>query len=89
MLPPRQPRDRTGPAGSRRPPRPAGVAAPSIRTVVSVDGSRYHRWQAELLAYSHRRVGQPGPLTRLWSAWAPPTAFPGETVWAEPYSPTR
>jgi hypothetical protein len=61
--------------------------ASSIRTVFSVDGSRYQRWQAELLAYSHRRVHQPGPLTRLWSATKHPTPFPGDTFRATPWSP--
>ncbi len=63
------------------------ATVPSIHAVFSTDGSRYQSWQAELLAYSHRRVGQPGPLTRLWSAWAAPTTFLGSTVQTEPYSP--
>jgi hypothetical protein len=58
-----------------------------VRTVFSVDGSRYQHWQAELLAYSHRRVGQPGPLTRLWSATDPPDPFPGKTVRTTPWNP--
>jgi hypothetical protein len=33
-----------------------------ITTVVSADESDYLAWQVALLAYSHRRVGQPGPL---------------------------
>ncbi len=64
-----------------------GATPPSIQTVFSVDGSRSHRWQAELLAHSHRKVRQPGSLTRLWSGPERPTAFAGETFWAEPYAP--
>ncbi|MET0397036.1 MAG: hypothetical protein ABW277_09460 [Longimicrobiaceae bacterium] len=58
-------------------------------TVISVDGSRYLRWQADLLAFSHHRAGQPGPLTRLWSAREPPPAFAGCTFRAEPGSAPR
>lgn len=58
-----------------------------IHTVFSVDGSRYHRWQSELLAHSHHKSGQSGSLTRLWSAWECPTEFHGQTAWAKPYSP--
>jgi hypothetical protein len=36
-----------------------------ITTVVSIDGSDALEWQAELLALSHARVGQPGPLVIL------------------------
>jgi hypothetical protein len=36
-----------------------------ITTVVSTDGSDYLGWQAELLAYSYHRVGQPGRLVVL------------------------
>lgn len=53
----------------------------------SVDGSLYQRWQAELLAYSHRRVGQRGTLTRLWSSDARPSSFSGSTFRAAPWSP--
>jgi hypothetical protein len=59
----------------------------SIHTVFSVDGSLYHRWQADLLAYSHQKAGQSGPLTRLWSAHGRPVPFAGRTLKAEPYSP--
>ena len=48
-----------------------------VHTVFSVDGSLYHRWQADLLAYSHRKARQPGSLTRLWSASERPTPFAG------------
>jgi peptidyl serine alpha-galactosyltransferase len=58
-----------------------------VHTVFSVDGSRYLRWQADLLAYSHRKVGQPGPLTRLLSADGPPTRFAGRTFHTRPFSP--
>jgi hypothetical protein len=36
-----------------------------VTSVVSVDGSAYLTWQAELLRHSHRRVGQPGDLVIL------------------------
>jgi hypothetical protein len=36
-----------------------------ITTVVSADGSDYLAWQVDLLAYSHRRVCQPGVLVVL------------------------
>jgi hypothetical protein len=58
-----------------------------IHTVFSVDGSLYQRWQADLLAYSHEKVGQPGPLTRLLSADGPPTPFAGRTFQTEPFRP--
>jgi len=57
-----------------------------VHTVFSVDGSLYQRWQADLLAHSHRKVGQPGPLTRLWSSDRRPTDFAGLTFRATPYS---
>jgi len=78
------------------PPPPKRPAAPArdqpdrtaaIHTVFSVDGSRYQRWRADLLAFSHRAVGQRGPVTRLWSASTRPTAFAGQTFWTDPYSP--
>lgn len=58
-----------------------------LHSVFSIDGSRYQQWQADLLAYSHRRVGQAGPVTRLWSSDGRPTAFAGRTFRAAPYSP--
>jgi hypothetical protein len=58
-----------------------------VHTVFSVDGSLYQRWQADLLAYSYRKVGQPGPLTRLLSADGPPTPFAGNTFQTRLYSP--
>jgi hypothetical protein len=62
-------------------------SAGAVHTVFSVDGSLYQRWQADLLAYSHRKVGQSGPLTRLFSAYGPPTPFEGRTFHTRPYSP--
>ncbi len=38
-----------------------------MHTVFSIGNNLYQRWQARLLAYSHRRAGQPGPLTCLVS----------------------
>jgi len=64
-------------------------SAGRIHTVFSVDGSLYQRWQADLLAYSHKKVGQPGPLTRLLSADGPPTPFAGRTFHTKPYCPHR
>jgi len=61
--------------------------AADIHTIFSVDGSLYQRWQADLLSYSHRKVGQPGPLTRLLSANGQPTPFVGRTFRTEPYCP--
>jgi hypothetical protein len=58
-----------------------------VHTVFSVDGSLYQRWQADLLAYSHHKVGQPGPLTRLLSADGPPTPFAGRTFHTRSYCP--
>jgi peptidyl serine alpha-galactosyltransferase len=58
-----------------------------MHTVFSTDGSLYQRWQADLLAYSYRKVDQPGPLTRLYSAWNTPSTFDGQTFQTEPYSP--
>ena len=41
-------------------------------TIFSVDGSFYQRWQADLLSYSHRKVGQPRVVNptviRKWPA---------------------
>ena len=58
-----------------------------VHTVFSVDGSLYQRWQADLLAYSHRKAGQTGPLTRLWCAWGESPVFDGQTFQTMPYSP--
>jgi len=38
-----------------------------VRTIVSFEPGRYQDWQVELLAHTHRRVGQEGPLTALAS----------------------
>ena len=59
----------------------------SVHTVFSADGSSYHRWQSDLLAYSHAKVSQPGPLTRLYSARGEPWPFDGRTFQTPPYSP--
>ena len=61
-------------------------ATSEVHTVFSVDGSLYQRWQADLLAYSHRKAGQPGPLTRLLSSDRPPTRFEGRTFHTRSYS---
>ena len=57
-----------------------------VHTVFSVDGSLYQRWQADLLAYSHRKANQPGPLTRLLSSDRLPTRFEGRTFHTRSYS---
>jgi hypothetical protein len=64
-----------------------GFLANGIHTVFSVSDSLYQRWQADLLAYSHAKVGQPGPLTRLYSSREQPTPFAGRTFRTAPYSP--
>lgn len=38
-----------------------------VHTVFSIENAPYQRWQAELLAFSHARAGQEGPLTCLVS----------------------
>lgn len=58
-----------------------------VHTVFSVDGSLYQRWQADLLAYSHRRLRQPGPLSMLLSTEERPAPFVGRTFQTAPYSP--
>ena len=39
----------------------------NLRTLVSFEPGDYQSWQMELLAYTHRRVGQEGPMTALAS----------------------
>jgi peptidyl serine alpha-galactosyltransferase len=58
-----------------------------VHTVFSTDESLYLRWQAHLLAYSHRKVNQPGPLTWLYSGSSTPPPFDGQLFQAKPYSP--
>jgi hypothetical protein len=48
-------------------PRPVVTKRRSVHTVFSIENKPYHRWQAELLRYSHERSGQPGRLTCLVS----------------------
>jgi hypothetical protein len=60
---------------------------PNIRTIVSVDDSEYHAWQAEWLAWSFDRVQQPGRLTRLWSGDGLPTGAVPDTFQTRSYSP--
>jgi hydroxyproline O-arabinosyltransferase len=62
-------------------------SAAVVHTVFSCSGSLYQRWQADLLAYSHRKVRQPGPLSRLLSAHEQPPPFAGRTFRTKPYSP--
>lgn len=61
--------------------------APKIRTVFSTDDSLYQSWQAEWLAWSFNRVGQPGYLTRLWSGEGVPTLSVPDTYQTRAYSP--
>jgi len=61
---------RNNKGGPRHTPRPEGPtredpSAGWVHTVFSAEGHLYQRWQADLLAYSHEKVRQPGPLTRL------------------------
>jgi hypothetical protein len=62
-------------------------SAGTVHTVFSVDGSLYQRWQADLLAYSHRRARQAGPLTRLLSSFEEAIPFSGRTFQTGLYSP--
>eukprot|EP00897_Mesotaenium_endlicherianum_P001554 jgi/Mesen1/1426/ME001303S00480 len=48
-------------------PRPSPPGLPRIVTLFSAECSSYFDWQTLGLAYSFRRSGQPGPLTRLLS----------------------
>jgi peptidyl serine alpha-galactosyltransferase len=59
----------------------------TVHTVFSTDGSLYQRWQADLLAYTHRKANQPGPLTWLYSASDPPPAFDGQVFQTRAFSP--
>lgn len=69
-------------------PRPKDLpAGKAIHTVFSASGSLYQRWQADLLAYSHRRVNQSGPLTRLLSSYEQASPFSGLTFQFSPFSP--
>jgi len=68
-------------------PRSKKVPANAIHTVFSVSDSLYQRWQADLLAYSHAKVDQPGPLTRILCSHEQPTPFAGRTYRTAPYSP--
>ncbi len=68
-------------------PRREDASAAAIQTVFSADGSLYQRWQADLLAYSHRKVHQPGPLTRLLSSYEEASPFSGRPFQISPYSP--
>ena len=58
-----------------------------VHTVFNTDESLYLRWQADLLAYSHRKVNQPGPLTWLYSGSSTPPPFDGQVFQTRPYSP--
>jgi hypothetical protein len=66
---------------------PSHSVGSDLRTIFSVDGSRYLAWQAEFLAYTFERAQQPGLLTRLWSGHGVPEPFRGETFQTPPYSP--
>jgi peptidyl serine alpha-galactosyltransferase len=68
-------------------PRNKRFSVNGIHTVFSVSSSLYQRWQADLLAYSHEKVGQPGPLTRLLCSHEQPTPFACRTFRTAPYSP--
>lgn len=58
-----------------------------IHTVFSIDGSLYQRWQADLLAYSHKKVNQPGLLTCLYSEECTSPPFDGQIFHTAPYCP--
>lgn len=59
----------------------------SIHTVFSMSQSPYQIWQAQLLAYSHWKVGQPGPLTALVSTDDPPQPVLDRTFYTRAWSP--
>src|SRR3712207_457292 len=68
-------------------PTPEDPSPETVHTVFSSDGRLYQRWQADLLAYSHRKVHQPGPLTRLLSSYEQAPPFSSGTFQISPYSP--
>jgi hypothetical protein len=57
----------------------------NIHTVFSTDATRYQLWQAQVLAHTHRKVGQPGGLTRLLSTSGVISPFAGETFAVQPH----
>ena len=59
----------------------------TVHTVFSIDDSSYLRWQAELLAYSHRTVAQPGPLTCVLSGDAGPRPVLERIFYTRAWSP--
>jgi hypothetical protein len=61
--------------------------AATVHTVFSIERNPYCLWQARLLAHSHRKAGQPGPLTALVAAApdAPPVL--ARTFRHAPHSP--
>jgi hypothetical protein len=64
------------------------LSSKGVHTVFSAGASLYQRWQAELLAYSHRKAHQPGPLTWLLSSCEGlHSPFAGDAFLTEPYSP--
>ncbi len=59
-----------------------------IYTVFSTTDTPYQQWQSELLAYSWKRVGQPGELVRLVATHDPDAVKPlrhGRTVATQPW----
>jgi hypothetical protein len=64
------------------------LSSKGMHTVFSAGASLYQRWQAELLAYSHHKAGQPGPLTWLLSSCEGlHSPFAGDAFLTEPYFP--
>ena len=45
----------------------AQAPAATVHTVITTECGGYFSWQTLGLVYSHRKAGQPGPLTRLLS----------------------
>lgn len=58
-----------------------------VQTIFSISQQPYQVWQAELLAYSHARVAQSGPLTCLVSTRDHPQELPMPTFFTPPWSP--
>ncbi|KAL4546022.1 hypothetical protein Ndes2526B_g05135 [Nannochloris sp. 'desiccata'] len=45
----------------------AAEAKATVHTVITTECGAYFGWQSLGLVYSHRKAGQPGPLTRIMS----------------------
>jgi hypothetical protein len=59
------PNDRAAPSAPFDDSPEQNLSTGTVHTVYSASSALYQRWQADLLAYSHRKVRQPGPLICL------------------------